>query len=73
MTAPQEPFAGPESEADLVERHPCPKRKAAPGSPCRSRSGAVTSAYHTGHFTKVPWTATQAPSSAESSESTPGG
>ncbi|MET9387021.1 recombinase family protein [Streptomyces sp. NPDC002928] len=54
MTAPQEPSAGTESEADLVERHPCPKCKAAPGSPCRSRSGAVTSAYHTGRFTKVP-------------------
>ncbi|MEU6259584.1 recombinase family protein [Streptomyces sp. NPDC047043] len=54
MTDPQEPSAGPESEADLVERHPCPKCKAAPGSPCRSRSGAVTSAYHTGRFTKVP-------------------
>ncbi|MEV0225508.1 recombinase family protein [Streptomyces sp. NPDC050704] len=54
MTAPQEPSAGPEAEADLVERHPCPKCKAAPGSPCRSRSGAVTSAYHTGRFTKVP-------------------
>ncbi|WP_442759690.1 recombinase family protein [Streptomyces virginiae] len=53
MTAPQESSAGPESEADLVERHPCPKCKAAPGSPCRSRSGAVTSAYHTGRFTKV--------------------
>ncbi|WP_326586701.1 recombinase family protein [Streptomyces sp. NBC_01294] len=26
----------------------------APGSPCRSRSGAVASAYHTGRFTKVP-------------------
>ncbi|MFJ2110083.1 hypothetical protein ACIOHH_36600 [Streptomyces microflavus] len=54
MTAPQKPSAGPEPEADLVERHPCPKCKAAPGSPCRSRSGAVTSAYHTGRFTKVP-------------------
>jgi DNA invertase Pin-like site-specific DNA recombinase len=54
MTAPQESPAGPESEADLVERHPCPKCKAAPGSPCRSRNGAVTSAYHTGRFTKVP-------------------
>ncbi|MFJ1550951.1 recombinase family protein [Streptomyces sp. NPDC088246] len=54
MTAPQETSAGPESEADLVERHPCPKCKAAPGSPCRSRSGAVTSAYHTSRFTKVP-------------------
>jgi DNA invertase Pin-like site-specific DNA recombinase len=25
-----------------------------PGSPCRSRSGAVASTYHTGRFTKVP-------------------
>lgn len=54
MTAPQETSGGPESEADLVERYPCPTCKAAPGSPCRSRSGAVTSAYHTGPFTKVP-------------------
>ncbi|QDN92807.1 recombinase family protein [Streptomyces sp. RLB3-6] len=54
MTAPQKSSVGPESEADLVEGHPCPKCKAAPGSPCRSRSGAVTSAYHTGRFTKVP-------------------
>ncbi|MFC5204740.1 recombinase family protein [Streptomyces kaempferi] len=30
MTAPQESSAGPESEADLVERHPCPKCKAPP-------------------------------------------
>lgn len=54
MTDPQESSPEPESEADHVERHPCPKCKAAPGSPCRSRSGAVTSAYHTGRFTKVP-------------------
>ncbi|ARF58067.1 recombinase family protein [Streptomyces gilvosporeus] len=54
MTVPQEPSPPAASEADLVERHPCPKCKAAPGSPCRSRSGAVASAYHTGRFTKVP-------------------
>jgi hypothetical protein len=54
MTDPQEPSPAAASEADLVERHPCPKCKAAPGSPCRSRSGAVASAYHTGRFTKVP-------------------
>ncbi|WP_172387768.1 recombinase family protein [Streptomyces sp. MNP-20] len=54
MTDPQEPSPPAASEADLVERHPCPKCKAAPGSPCRSRSGAVASAYHTGRFTKVP-------------------
>ncbi|WP_327286701.1 recombinase family protein [Streptomyces sp. NBC_01205] len=41
-------------EADDVERHPCPRCNAAPGSPCRSRSGAVAGTYHTGRFTKVP-------------------
>ncbi|MFC9424719.1 recombinase family protein [Streptomyces sp. NPDC056987] len=54
MADPQEPSPPAGSQADLVERHPCPKCKAAPGSPCRSRSGAVASAYHTGRFTKVP-------------------
>lgn len=54
MTDSQKSSPEPASEADHVERHPCPKCKAAPGSPCRSRSGAVTSAYHTGRFTKVP-------------------
>ncbi|MEU1185792.1 recombinase family protein [Streptomyces sp. NPDC005820] len=54
MMVPQESSAVTESDADLVERYPCPKCTAAPGSPCRSRSGAVTSAYHTGRFTKVP-------------------
>ncbi|MFF1411208.1 hypothetical protein ACFVX6_15675 [Streptomyces sp. NPDC058289] len=42
------------SEADDIERHPCPRCDAAPGSPCRSRSGAVAGTYHTGRFTKVP-------------------
>ncbi|MGJ6969791.1 zinc finger domain-containing protein [Streptosporangium sp. G11] len=32
-------------DADEVERHPCPRCTAAPGSPCRSRSGAVAGTY----------------------------
>ncbi|WP_425567050.1 zinc finger domain-containing protein [Sphaerisporangium flaviroseum] len=35
-------------DADEVERHPCPRCAVAPGSPCRSRSGAVAGTYHTG-------------------------
>lgn len=51
MTGPQTVLA---SEADDVERHPCPRCDAARGSSCRSRSGAVAGIYHTGRFTKVP-------------------
>ena len=32
---------------------PGPRCNAQPGSPCRSRSGAVAGTYHTGRFTKV--------------------
>ncbi|MGY5032224.1 zinc finger domain-containing protein [Streptomyces sp. 900116325] len=39
---------------DDVECHPCPRCHARPGSPCRSRSGAVAGSYHTGRFTNVP-------------------
>jgi len=49
-----EPEATAPSDADEVERHPCPRCEVQPGSPCRSRAGAVTSTYHTGRFTKVP-------------------
>ncbi|MGO9077681.1 MAG: recombinase family protein [Streptosporangiaceae bacterium] len=51
MTVPPEASPG---DAGDVERHPCPRCKADPGSPCRSRSGAVAGTYHTGRFTKVP-------------------
>ena len=51
MAVPQD--ASP-SDADDVERHPCPRCRAEPGSPCHSRSGAVAGTYHTGRFTKVP-------------------
>lgn len=42
------------SDADEIEQYPCPRGEVQPGSPCRSRSGAVASTYHTGRFTKLP-------------------
>lgn len=42
------------SDAGDVECHPCPRCHVQPGSPCRSRGGAVAGAYHAGRFTKVP-------------------
>lgn len=50
MTRPQDTTT---SDADDVERHPCPRCQVQPGSPCRSRSGAVAGIYHTGRSKKV--------------------
>ncbi|MET8138027.1 recombinase family protein [Streptomyces sp. NPDC005251] len=54
MTDPRHPSSADRSDADDVEAHACPKCEAQPGSPCRSRGGAVASAYHTRRFTRVP-------------------
>ncbi|WP_234534328.1 zinc finger domain-containing protein [Streptomyces shenzhenensis] len=50
MTGPQDTT---ESDADDVGRHDCPRCGVQPGSPCRSRSGAVAGIYHTGRFKEV--------------------
>ncbi|WP_037935328.1 recombinase family protein [Streptosporangium roseum] len=50
MTDPQGTI---ESDADDVERHDCPRCGVQPGSPCRSRSGAIAGIYHAGRFKKV--------------------
>ncbi|WP_425281752.1 zinc finger domain-containing protein [Streptomyces nitrosporeus] len=54
MTGPQHPPKTDRSDADDVEAHACPKCEAQPERPCRSRGGAVASAYHTRRFTTVP-------------------
>ncbi|WP_426404941.1 hypothetical protein ACN9M0_35780 [Streptomyces sp. R-07] len=41
MTDTQEPSPSDRSDADDVEQHACPKCDAQPGSPCRSRGGAI--------------------------------
>ncbi len=45
--------SAPTQDADEVERHPCPRCRVEPGSPCRSRAGTVAGTYHTGRFMKV--------------------
>ncbi|WP_189746411.1 zinc finger domain-containing protein [Streptomyces nojiriensis] len=42
-----------ESDADDAERHDCPRCGVQPGSPCRSRAGAVAGIYHPGWCKKV--------------------
>ncbi|WUQ18334.1 recombinase family protein [Streptomyces sp. NBC_00236] len=41
------------ARAELVEREPCPRCGAAPGSACRANSGVVAVDYHTGHYAKI--------------------
>ncbi|MER7669630.1 recombinase family protein [Kitasatospora sp. NPDC096128] len=42
------------ARAELVEREPCPRCGAPPGSPCRANSGVVAVDYHTGRYSKIP-------------------
>ncbi|MFJ9079358.1 recombinase family protein [Streptomyces sp. NPDC102278] len=42
------------ARAELVEREPCPRCGAPPGSPCRTNSGVVAVDYHTGRYGKIP-------------------
>ncbi|WP_436846820.1 zinc finger domain-containing protein [Streptomyces litmocidini] len=55
MAGPQQPSPIDRSDTDDVEQRACPKCDAQPGSPCRSRGGALASAHHTRRFTTVPW------------------
>lgn len=50
----QEPSPADRSDAADVEQHACPGCDAQPGSPCRSRGGAIASACHARRSTKVP-------------------
>ncbi|WP_053687294.1 recombinase family protein [Streptomyces sp. IGB124] len=42
------------ARAELVEREPCPRCGAPPGSVCRTNSGVVAVDYHTGRYAKIP-------------------
>ncbi|MFZ3494673.1 recombinase family protein [Streptomyces sp. 5.8] len=42
------------TRAEFVEREPCPRCGAAPGSACRANSGVVAVDYHTGRYAKIP-------------------
>ncbi|MEV8639352.1 recombinase family protein [Streptosporangium sp. NPDC051023] len=46
--------ADADADADEVERIACPRCAVQPGSPCRTRSGAVAGTYHAARFVKVP-------------------
>ncbi|MFB7254872.1 zinc finger domain-containing protein [Streptomyces nojiriensis] len=41
------------ARAELVERQPCPRCGAPPGSVCRTNSGVVAVDYHTGRSNKI--------------------
>ncbi|WP_331764349.1 recombinase family protein [Streptomyces sp. NBC_01506] len=42
------------ARAELIEREPCPRCGAPPGSVCRANSGVVAVDYHTGRYGKIP-------------------
>ncbi|MFE9905228.1 zinc finger domain-containing protein [Streptomyces achromogenes] len=42
------------ARADLIEREPCPRCGASPGSVCRANSGVVAVDHHTGRYAKIP-------------------
>ncbi len=51
---PSTAFSPDRSNADDIKQPACPKRETQPGSPCRSRGGAVASVHRTHRFTPVP-------------------
>ncbi|MFI6986755.1 recombinase family protein [Embleya sp. NPDC050154] len=42
------------ARAELIERQPCPRCGAPPGSVCRANTGVVAVDYHTGRYGKIP-------------------